>query len=152
MKNLDSRILLLGVGNSGRGDDGLGWAFLDALDKDIASRVDCEYRYQLQIEDAELISHYDVVYFIDADKKQHENGYQLRKARPRGGYNFSTHQLHPQTVLYLVSRIYHRTPEAYILGISGEIFELEQGLTDYAKENLIQAMLAFGKRFEGVLI
>jgi len=140
MKSSDNNILIIGVGNNGRQDDGLGWAFLDNLDKDVRTVADLEYRYQLQIEDAELISHYDTVYFVDADHMQHQNGFQFRKARPRGSYNFGTHQLHPETVLYLVSRIYHRTPNAFILGITGESFNLKMGLTENGEIHLQNAL------------
>jgi Ni,Fe-hydrogenase maturation factor len=64
-----SRTLLIGIGNSGRADDGLGWAFLDEVEKTLPKNYDLEYRYQLQVEDAELISHYNTVFFIDAHKK-----------------------------------------------------------------------------------
>jgi Ni,Fe-hydrogenase maturation factor len=68
MKKLD-RTIILGIGNNGRQDDGLGWLFLDSL-KDLESKLTLEYRYQLQIEDAELISNYKTVIFVDASKSQ----------------------------------------------------------------------------------
>ena len=64
MKKSDKTIVI-GIGNNGRQDDGLGWMFLDFLDEQNAN-IDLEYRYQLQIEDADLISNYDTVIFVDA--------------------------------------------------------------------------------------
>ena len=61
MKNLD-KIIIIGVGNSGRQDDGLGWAFLDEIKRKFPG-IKIEYKYQLQIEDADLISSYDTVFF-----------------------------------------------------------------------------------------
>lgn len=140
--------MIIGVGNSGRQDDGLGWAFLDNMNEDVKAVADLEYRYQLQIEDAELVAHYETVYFVDADQLDHPNGFQFREAKPRGSYNFGTHQLHPETVLYLVSRIYHRLPEAYILGITGERFGLEIGLTKQAEKHLENAVEFMLSKFE----
>ena len=52
MKKSDYKTIILGIGNNGRQDDGLGWAFLDFLEEQNTT-IDLEYRYQLQIEDAE---------------------------------------------------------------------------------------------------
>ncbi|PSR08953.1 MAG: Ni/Fe hydrogenase, partial [Bacteroidetes bacterium] len=60
-----TRQLLLGIGNSGRADDGLGWAFAEAF-SDQADLFEVELRYQLQIEDALLISTYQRVVIVDA--------------------------------------------------------------------------------------
>ena len=42
--------------------------------------IDCLYRYQLQIEDAEILSHYDTVVFVDATKENTKNGWVVSKA------------------------------------------------------------------------
>ena len=49
----DRKTLLIGIGNSGRSDDALGWKFVDEF-VEYGHLFDLEYRYQLQIEDAEL--------------------------------------------------------------------------------------------------
>ena len=59
-------MLLIGIGNCSRRDDGLGWAFLDKLKKKMPTGVELIYKYQLNIEDAEMISKTDTVIFIDA--------------------------------------------------------------------------------------
>ena len=66
MSNEETKnILIIGIGNSGRSDDGLGWLMLDTIENKF-SNVDVLYRYQLQIEDAEILSHYPTVIFVDA--------------------------------------------------------------------------------------
>ena len=57
------KTLLFGIGNSGRSDDGLGWEFLDKIKPNFPIDFDMEYRYQLQIEDAELAKQYQRVMF-----------------------------------------------------------------------------------------
>ncbi|RLD75788.1 MAG: Ni/Fe hydrogenase, partial [Bacteroidetes bacterium] len=61
-----NKTIVFGIGNIGRQDDGLGWLFLDHLKEKQFNHLDLEYRYQLQIEDAELICNYDTVIFVDA--------------------------------------------------------------------------------------
>tara|TARA_R110002033_G_scaffold157164_1_gene193298 strand:- start:1046 stop:1276 length:231 start_codon:yes stop_codon:yes gene_type:complete len=69
MKKEDRQnVIIFGIGNAGRQDDGIGWLFLGFLQNQ-NENINLEYRYQLQIEDAELISHYNRVIFVDATKK-----------------------------------------------------------------------------------
>lgn len=146
MKNCDSNILIFGIGNSGRSDDGLGWAFLDAVKDHLPENYDFEYRYQLQVEDAELISHYDVVYFVDAHVIAFKKGYTFYKCRPKTPRSISSHELDPETVLRLAIDIYNKKPEAHILGISGERFALELGLSNIARGNLNNALAFFNQK------
>jgi hydrogenase maturation protease len=138
MKNLDKRIIVLGIGNTGRQDDGLGWLFLDFLKSQKNSYV-LEYRYQLQIEDAELISNYDEVIFVDATKEETKDGFFLKPCQTFDKYSFSTHALAPETILYLTNKLYDHNPRSYIFGIQGYEWELKIGLSKRANENLDNA-------------
>ncbi|MBT8264066.1 MAG: hydrogenase maturation protease [Muriicola sp.] len=146
MKNYDTNILIFGIGNSGRSDDGLGWAFLDAVKDDLPENYDIEYRYQLQVEDAELISHYDVIYFVDAHVSAFKKGYTFYRCEPKTPKSISSHELDPETVLRLAIDIYNKEPVAHILGISGDHFALELGLSKIAEENLKNALAFFNQK------
>jgi len=139
----NSKILLFGIGNCGRADDGLGWAFLDRMKSELPENYDYEYRYQLQIEDADLASQYDIVIFIDAHKHFFENGFNWEECFPKATNSFTSHELDPTTVLYLTESIYDKKPHAYILGIHGEKYNLEIGLSDLAEKNLFKAISFF---------
>ncbi len=143
MKKYECKTILLGIGNSGRQDDGLGWAFLDKISSKLPPNFDIEYRYQLQIEDAELISNYDQVFFVDAHKLILDNGVIIEKCFPKETHHFSSHALPPETILFLAKTVYGKNPESYIIGISGESFELKMGLTKKGKTNLKKALSLF---------
>ena len=143
MKESGNNILIIGIGNSGRADDGLGWAFIDAVKSRLPDNFDCEYRYQLQIEDAELIAQYHRVYFVDADINAWEEGFRLLPCSSNAAHGFSTHELEPETVVYLSETLYDKKPEAYILGISGLNFDLKMGLSSGAEANLKLALKYF---------
>jgi len=145
MKEEGNNILLIGIGNSGREDDGLGWAFLDLLRPELPAKIDFEYRYQLQIEDAEMISHYQKVYFIDADKTPETTDFKIQECFPKETHHFSSHALPPETILYLANTIYSKKPKSYVIGISGESYQLKIGLTEKATLNLKKAILSFKK-------
>lgn len=152
MKEYDNKILIIGIGNCGRTDDGLGWAFIDQIKENLLENFDFEYKYQLQIEDAELLSHYSVVYFVDAHKKQWENGFIVTPCYPKATYSFSTHELAPETVLDLTRTVYNKLPKSYILGISGFSFQLNVGLTDEAQANLAHAVNYFNEKILHLVI
>ena len=137
--------LIIGIGNSGRQDDGLGWAFLDRLEELNIENWDLEYRYQLQVEDAELISHYQTVWFVDADIRRHEKGFIQGRLIPVDAHSYTSHELSPETVLHLTQTIYEKFLQCHLLGISGESFDLEIGLTPYGTQNLEKACLFFEK-------
>ena len=141
MKKSDN-IIVLGIGNNGRQDDGLGWMFLDFLEEQ-NSDIDTEYRYQLQIEDADLISNYKTVIFVDATKEETEEGFYLEPCHPSEKYSFSTHALAPETVLYLSDKLYDHNPDASIFAIQGYDWELMIGLSEKGTINLDKAIKYF---------
>lgn len=142
MKKSGKKTIILGIGNNGRQDDGLGWSFLDILDEQHLN-IDLEYRYQLQIEDAELISNYDKVIFVDATKEYKIDGFYLSPCHPSEEYSFSTHALKPETILYLSNKLYDHHPQASIFGIQGYDWELKIGLSERGNINLIKASKYF---------
>ena len=133
------KILVIGIGNIGRQDDGLGWLILDHIVGEFKF-VDIEYRYQLQIEDAELASNYSVVIFADATKEQVDDGFYLKNCKASTTYGLSTHAVHPETIVGLTNNLYHKYPEAFILGIQGYHWELKNGVSEKALDNLKKAI------------
>ena len=155
MKNIKTnpgKILLIGIGNSGRGDDGLGWKFTDMVKELDYPFIDYEYRYQLQVEDTSLICMYDTVIFADASHADLENGFEIKTCGPAQHYFFSSHVQSPETILYLARDLYNKTPEAYTVAISGNYWELTTSMSEEAEKNLQAAYTFFIKDFLPVLI
>jgi hydrogenase maturation protease len=147
MKNLeDKKALVIGIGNDARQDDGLGWALLSKIEKDFEDEFDLIYRYQLNIEDADLIKDARLVIFADACKNNLLDGSELSRCEPNGEISFSTHALSPSAVLALSNQIYMSQPESYVLKMQGYEWELQTGLTNLGKLNLEKAYGLF-KRF-----
>ena len=137
------QLLIIGIGNEGREDDGLGWRFLEAIEDDLPRGVEIEYRYQLQVEDAELISHFRRVVFVDADARAHDAGYVFEPLAPEASPSYTSHRLAPAAVLDLARSLYGKFPECRQLGISGASFDLALGLTETAAKNLQRAVGAW---------
>jgi hydrogenase maturation protease len=63
-----ARILLIGYGNPGRQDDGLGPAVAAEMAKLGLAHLTVYDCYQLNIEDAIDVAEHDAVWFVDASK------------------------------------------------------------------------------------
>jgi hydrogenase maturation protease len=143
----DSKILLIGIGNNCRGDDGLGWKFIELVESMGLDFIDREFRYQLQVEDAALISEYEVVYFVDATYESLGNGFELRPCIASDEEQVSTHAQSPGAILKLTNNLYNKFPEANILAIVGESWELQTSLSETAEKNLVEAASFFAELF-----
>lgn len=138
MKKLNN-IIIIGIGNNTRQDDGLGWYFLDLLEKEGFNTNHLEYKYQLMVEDAELISAYKTVIFIDACKSELKSGFSFERIYPAEEVSFSTHSVPPNQILNLCETIYAKKPNAYLVKIQGYNWDIEIGLSPLAKKNLVAA-------------
>lgn len=138
MKKLNDTIII-GIGNNARQDDGLGWEFLDLLESEGFNPNNLIYKYQLMVEDAELISTYKIVIFIDACKSELENGFNFERIYPSEEVSFSTHSVPPNQILNLCETIYEKKNKAHLLKIQGFHWDIGEGLSKQAKTNLKNA-------------
>ncbi len=137
-----NRTLLIGIGNYGRSDDALGWKFIDTFESH-DDLFDFEYRYQLQIEDAELISEYEQVIFVDASHEQYADGFSFHPCEPSASSSFTSHELQPEMILWLAWELFGKKPEAHVMAISGKKWKLQHGLSAKAQENFTNAAAFF---------
>lgn len=135
--------LLVGIGNCGRKDDGLGWKFAGLISGSGNTFIDCEYRYQLQVEDVLMTCHYDKVIFVDATHDELEDGFELKPCKVAPHYYYSSHMQSPETILYLAKELYNKEPAAYVLAITGKQWGLGTCLSLEAEKNLQKAYTFF---------
>ncbi|MCK9451165.1 MAG: hydrogenase maturation protease [Bacteroidales bacterium] len=143
------KILIYGYGNPGRQDDGLGAAFIAEVDKWVTEQkvenIALDTNYQLNIEDAHLISAYDKVIFVDATIEPIDS-YSFTKVIPSDAkVEFTMHAVSPAFVVDLCQKLFSNTPEAWLLHLKGYQWEFEERLSDQAKENLSTALNFFYK-------
>lgn len=135
------RILLIGYGNPGRGDDGLGPALAAAIAALNLSGVTVETDYQLTVDHALLIADHDVVIFADAAMGQSQPFCmtELQRGTPQ---TLGSHQVTPEAAMHLALLFYGTAPSAWMLAIAGSEFgEVKEGLSPMAQRNLSQATL-----------
>lgn len=138
---MNAQMLILGWGNPGRGDDGLGPEFVRAVGELSLPGVIGESDYQLQVEDASAVAGYEEVLFVDADRRGPEPFGVERLSPDDGRLAFSTHSVSPAAVLALARDLFQAEPESWLLGIRGyEFDEFDERLSCRARANLEQAL------------
>jgi len=134
------RVLLIGYGNPGRLDDGLGPALAEAVEGWGLPHVTVETDYQLTVENSAAVAEHDVVIFADA-AVDGLPPFRFRRLSPRAEVSFSSHSLSPAAVLGLAHELFGAATEGYLLGVRGYAFnEFEQSLSEPAKANLGEAL------------
>ena len=136
----NKRILVIGYGNPGRLDDGLGPALAEKLQNEDLPGVTLEADYQLTVEDAHLLLNHDVCVFADADVAGPEPFHFHRIAATPNLINFTSHSAEPGQILGLAKELFDKEIEAYVLGIRGyEFNEFGEQLSPKAQRNLEKA-------------
>jgi hydrogenase maturation protease len=133
----DDSSLIYGIGNVGRQDDGLGWAFVDWLEaQGPCASAELRRGYQILLEDAELISTKERVLFVDATTDASVTSFTLARAMPKMDFTFTSHALSIPAIMATCQQCFDRLPTVHVLAIRGFEFELEMGLTPAAQQNL----------------
>lgn len=144
MNGSNRRVLVLGYGNPGRQDDGLGPAAAEAIERLHLPGVDVEVNYLLNIEDAADAVEHDRVLFVDAAVSGPEP-FAVREVEAADEMAFTSHFVKPEVILAICQKCYGRVPQGSLIAIRGYEFELREELSGRARTNLEQAV-AFLRR------
>ena len=129
-------ILVLAVGNPSRGDDAIGPALAARIEEARLPGVEVIVEYQLQVENAlDLVDRKRVI-FVDAGTGT-PAPCELRRVQPAAEFLHTSHALAPEAVLATYRRVTgHQPPEAWVLCVRGESFELGEPLSGAAAARL----------------
>ncbi len=132
--------LMLGWGNQGRRDDGLGPALVDIFARRPLPGLTVDSDYQLQVEDAFEVARFPRVILVDADRSGPEP-FSFRRLEPAAqSLSFSSHSVTAGGLLALTRELFGRRPEAWLLGIRGYEFDcFDESLSAPAHRNLAAA-------------
>jgi hydrogenase maturation protease len=129
-------VLLIGYGNPGRGDDGLGPALAERIRARDLAGVVVKTDYQLVAEHALDVSRAEHVIFADA-QIEGTAPYEFGPAHADTSADVSSHNLSPGAVLALAHLLFDATPGAFTLAMTGARFDrIEEGLSARAARNL----------------
>ncbi len=137
--------LIVGFGNPLRSDDGLGLKAAAAMEGELASSSTCTSSrssssladvvvlagQQLTPEMSEAVGRAGRVLFLDASHAGAAGEIRLLRIRrdPAFEPGSLSHDLEPSSLLELAARYYRAEPEAWLLTLTGENFELGERLS-----------------------
>ena len=134
------RVLVIGYGNPGRGDDGLGPALAAAIEELGRDGVTVDIDYQLTVDHAAPIAAHDLVIFADAMIGL-PLPFRLDPVGTAAPSALGSHQVSPEAALALAGLLFGHAPPGWILAIGGvEFGEVNEGLSLLARANLAEAI------------
>ena len=141
---MTAALLVFAIGNESRGDDALGPLLLrqleDALTQELSNRFELIEEFQLQIEHAMDMKGRERVLFIDAGMDT-PAPYAFYRVTSSAAPVLYSHALSPEALLNVYAQFYGEAPpDAFVLCIRGERFELGEAPSDLATANLNAAL------------
>jgi len=129
-------VLVIGYGNTLRGDDALGPMAIERL-RLLLPEAECVSCQQLAPELAERLAECDVALFVDAACDGEPGTVRVVSLTPKPGNAASlTHHVEAAALLELAQALYGRAPEAVLVTGAGAVFGNHEGLSGQAQQAL----------------
>jgi hydrogenase maturation protease len=148
-------LFILGYGNPGRRDDGLGPYVAEALEESVPGDVTVETAFQPGLEHCAAISKCRTAVFIDSARKGRAP-FEVRRLEPAlDRAAFTTHAVCPAELLGICAESFGARPPAWLVAVRGYSYGMGEGLSGRAKRNAaravdyLQAVIAGGEVFYG---
>jgi hydrogenase maturation protease len=135
-----AQLLVIGYGNTLRGDDGVGPRVAESVGNLCLPGVRTLICQQLSPEHAASIAQADAVIFVDAALDAPRE-VQFRELTPGGNTQLMAHAADPRTILALARDVFGYTPKAWWLTIPAERMEFSEELTPMAQRGCAEAVM-----------
>ena len=133
-------LFILGYGNPGRRDDGLGPMVAEALERSVPAEVRVETAFQPELEHCEALSKCRAALFIDSAKKGRAP-FEVRRLQPRADRaSFTSHVMDPSELLRISEECFGARPPAWLVAVRGYSFRMGDGPTARARRNAARAV------------
>ena len=135
------KLLIIGYGNPGRGDDALGPELLSRIEADALPGIECQSDMQLQVEYVTDLENRELILFIDADASC-AAPFHFSQISAEKDDSYTSHAMTPHAVLHAYQQVFGmQAPPTFLLRIRGYQFELGESLSEEASANLTDATL-----------
>jgi len=131
--------LVIGYGNTLRGDDGVGVRVAEAVEAWKLPAVEVVACHQLMPELAESVARSGKVVFVDAAVDAPRD-VQWRRLQPAASSQLMAHAADPRTLLAMARDVYRHCPEAWWLTIPIEVIEFAESLSPFAQKGYQSAL------------
>ena len=123
------RVLVIGIGNTLRSDDGFAWHVADKLSRETNQDLAVIKVHQLTPELAEAVSEVDLAIFVDAAAHGTPGDLTCEGvAISEADLRFS-HDVTPATILQMSKALYGKAPTAWLICATGKTFEHGESLS-----------------------
>ena len=124
-----NKVLVIGYGNSLRGDDAAGQIIVEKIESLKIKNVDTLALQQLTPDIAEIISRYQIVFFVDASDDKLVNEVQVLDIKHSDNAPRIEHAMTPEDLLRLTHELYAATPTPKCIIIPAQNFEFSEVLS-----------------------
>ena len=139
---------VIGIGNPLRGDDGAGWAVVEALAQLAPDSVQTVCVHQLLPELLDAIFAAEQVVFVDASVDGEPGSVMVTSIQPATDGPASSHQLHPAVLLAMGVELYGRMPSATLITITGQEFGYQEQLSPPVQQAIVKAVYQIEKMMQ----
>ena len=137
--------IVIGYGNSWRGDDGAGPDVALRIEAMGLPRVRTLAVHQLTPELAEALSFAKRAYFVDVTIASREEPVVVEPLTAECANPLATHTFDPRALLWLAQVLYGRSPRAWLVTISGNQFNPGTTLSAVVRTHAEQAALRLAR-------
>jgi hydrogenase maturation protease len=129
------QVLVIGYGNSLRGDDGIGMHVADLLSRHGWANIHVISTAQLTPELAKEVALARGVIFVDACRATEGSAVRVQEIAPVQGSCSESHLLSPKGLLQLASKCFGHAPRAWLVIVDGYHFRLSNTISAAAETN-----------------
>lgn len=140
----ETRLLVIGYGNTLRSDDGVGPRVAQEIEALGLEGVKVLARPLLTPELAAAVSETRMVVFVDAALEK-SDGVALRALEPAGSLPVLAHAADPRSLLTLARDVFGHAPQAWWLTIPVENLDIGEEMSQLARRGIAQAIVEIQK-------
>ena len=141
-------VLVIGIGNPLRSDDGVGLYVAECIEAKGLEAVKVWVTQQLQVEDIERMLEFQRVILVDASIDG--PSLDFRPIDNLAGHTSSSHHLSAETFVNLASQIYHQELRMHLCSIKGHCFEVGEKISTQVHENAQKAIELICRNIKGI--
>ncbi len=140
MPSSSKKILVVGYGNTLRGDDGVGQIIAEKIEELKIPNVETLALHQLTPDLAGSFAGYDEIFFIDASEEITQCEAQVFDISPSETPAQIEHAMTPQNLLRLSQDLFSSLPRSYCVIIPARSFEFTEELSSITMANIEPAI------------
>ncbi|MBI4620884.1 MAG: hydrogenase maturation protease [Desulfobacterales bacterium] len=143
-----SSIWIIGYGNPQRRDDGIGQYAVTKL-RDIFKHKEGIHFFALHQLEPDLVFELQdatLIIFVDAAVNELRGGWEWTRVEPElRSLSYLTHHFNPAFLLGLLQSLYNESPEAWMISVQGEDFDIGEGLTKEVEDRVFEVVVEIVK-------